>query len=359
MPRRLALISLCLALTGLAPAAAEARPRLLPLIDEPPATTHFKDAVLSGRSDARVAHAATTTGDFRAYPTKEGYSVGVAVSSRYATPDPTVAQSYVDFLDGLPHSTELRLLGVYIAPADEVLSLCGGDPGTLACYDAQSQLMVVPGEQTDTGFGVTTSYVITHEYGHHIANRRSNAPFNAFAFGPKYWSSYELVCDRAGKGELAPGNEAELYDRNPGEDWAETYARLKYPDQPWTFYDGIKPDAGAFAAAGKDVSDLWHANRTRIFQGNFRRGGASTRTFSFTLNLDGALSMRLRGPAKANYNLVAKSDGGGGGSTKAAGSRDVLSYKAACRTLPVENVTMTVKRVRGFGPFTLRLSYAG
>src|SRR4051812_22182580 len=104
MRRRLAIASLCLAVAGLAPAAADARPRLQPLIDQAPAATYFKDAVLTGgRKGSVTAHASVTSGDFKAYPTKEGYSVGVAVSSRYATPDPTAAQSYVDFLDGLPH----------------------------------------------------------------------------------------------------------------------------------------------------------------------------------------------------------------------------------------------------------------
>src|SRR5204863_8997949 len=122
-----------------------------------------------------------TTANFTALPTREGYSVRVAVSSRYTTPDPNIEQSCVDFLDGLPHSTELQDLGVYIAPADEVLSLCGGQEGTLACYDSGSQIMVVPGQQTDVAAdGVTTSYVITHEYGHHIANHRADAPFDAF-----------------------------------------------------------------------------------------------------------------------------------------------------------------------------------
>ena len=41
------------------------------------------------------------------------------------------------------------------------------------------------------------------------------------------------------------------------------------------------------------------------------------------------------------------------------GSRDVISYAAACRSLQVERVTIAVKRVSGAGPFNLRLSYAG
>jgi hypothetical protein len=361
MTRRLATLTLALAAgAGLAPAAAQTRPQLQPLLDQAPlAGGHFRDAVISrAAARGRLAHASASL-DFKAYPTSEGYSVGVAVSARYATFDPAVAQTYVSYLDSLPHSTELRRLGIYIAPADEVLTECGGQAGTLACYDSGSQIMIVPGEQTDSGYGVTTSYVITHEYGHHIANHRSNAPFDAFSWGPKYWASYEMVCDRTAKALLAPGNEADFYDRNPGEGWAETYAHMKYPDQPWQLTPILQPDTGAFAAAAKDISDLWHGPVTKVFRGSFGRGGSSTRSFKFTLNLDGALSVRLKGPSASNYNLQLSSTGGGGGRTSARGSRDAISYKAACRTQPSEVVTVTVKRVTGSGPFSARLSYDG
>lgn len=358
MPRRLATAAIGLVLFVIGPAAAQARSHAQPLLDVAPQTTYFKDAVLHSSRSLR-AHTSATTVHFQAYPTTEGYSVGVAISPNYVTPDPAIARSYVDFLDSLPHSTELAKLGVYIAPPAEVLSACGGAAGTLACYDSGSQIMVVPGEQTDQGYGVSTSYVVTHEYGHHIATFRSNAPFNAFTTGPKYWSSYEMVCDKSIQGQLFPGDEGDHYAANPGEDWAETYAHLKYRDQAWTFAPFVAPDDGAYAAAARDIGSPWTQPVTRVFKGTFGRAGTSTRTFQLTLNLDGAMSLRLKGPAKTNYNLAIASDGGGHGKTTAAGSRDSLSYKAVCRSLPAEHVTITVKRVKGAGPFTLRTTYAG
>jgi hypothetical protein len=358
MARRLALVVVPLVLAALLPAVAQAaRPRAQVLVDTPPAGFRFGDKVL--RSGAALRAHASDTAQFNAVPTKEGYSVAVAVSQRYTSPPPDIAQSYVDFLDSLPHGAELAQLKVYIAPPDEVSAVCGGPDGTLACYESGTHVMAVPGEQSTTPSGVTTSYVVTHEYGHHIADFRSNAPFSAFASGPKYWSSYEMVCDRASRGQLFPGDEADHYFENPGEGWAETYAHLKYPDVPWTFSTLMLPDAAAYAAAAQDVAAPWTNPVTSVFRGSFAKRGAKTRRFRFTLNLDGALSVRLQGPRRTNYDLSVASDGGGGGRTSAPGSRDSLSFNSACRTLPVEHITVAVRRISGSGPFTLRATYAG
>jgi hypothetical protein len=358
MLRRSAAAVFALVLTAALPAAAEARPRAQMLVDEPPLRASFKDAVVQS-SPAIKARASASTVQFNAFPTQEGYSVAAAISPRYANPDPAIARSYIDFLDSLPHSSELAKLAVYIAPADEVLAACGGAEGTLACYDSRSHIMVVPGEQTADSTGVTTSYVVAHEYGHHIAAFRSNAPFSAFTMGPKYWSSYEMNCNKATKGLLFPGNEAENYSKNPGEGWAETYAHMKYPDQKWIFDPIMQPDQGAFAAAARDIGEPWTRNRTKVFTGTFGARGSNSRRYVLTLTLDGSLSLRLKGPRDSNYNMVITSDGGGSGRTTAPGSRDRLAYKAVCRSLPAEHITLTVKRVKGSGPFSVRVSYAG
>src|SRR4051794_6661811 len=358
MPRLRMMLAFALGAALALPAAAAANPDAQPLVDQTPLGSHFKDRVVT--SSPRLARAAVS-GNWRSYPIKDGSHVSAAISDAYAnTLDPTVAKSYVDFLDSLDHGPELSSLRIFVAPPAEVLAECGGQAGTLACYDSGTKIMVVPGEQTDAdSSGVTTSYVVAHEYGHHIAASRSNAPFRAFSFGPKYWSSYERVCDRSVKGLLAPGNESDLYFSNPGEGWAETYAHLRYPDVSWDFNPLLKPDAGAYDAARKDVLTPWTRNVAKVFKGTFGRHGSRTRRFSFDLTLDGALHVRLRGPKKSNYNLFLSSNGRSEGKTSAAGSRDSVNYEAACREDATEHVTVGVKRVAGSGPFTVRVSYAG
>jgi hypothetical protein len=357
-PTRLTFAAVLFAFVSLPAVAAAAKPKAQPLRDVAPLGTHFKDRVFT--SSSRVAHA-SVSGTWASYPTKEGTAVSAAISDRYQNQLSTqVAQSYVDFLDSLDHGPELTQLKIFIAPPTEVTSECGGQDGTLACYDSRTKVMVVPGEEAPANpSGVTTSYVVAHEYGHHVAVSRSNDPFSAFSFGPKYWASYELVCNRASRGLLAPGDEAQYYLSNPGEGWAETYAHLKYPDIPWEFNPIMQPDAGAYDAARKDVLNPWQSPVTKVFKGSFGKRGSRTKRFGFDLTLDGSLAVRLTGPGKSNYNLFLSSNGKDEGKTSKPGSRDSVSYEAACRESQVEHVTVGVKRVKGSGPFRVRVTYAG
>lgn len=351
--------ALVAAIAAALPAAATARPTAQPLRDRAPLGSSFKDRVVT--SGGRQAHISAAS-DWRAYAAQDGTRLTAAISHRYSNQLSTdVAQTYVNFLDSLPHGRELSSLRIYIAPPDEVVADCGGQEGTLACYDSDTKIMTVPGQEVDAGAaGVTTSYVVAHEYGHHIAAARSNAPFRAFSYGPKYWSSYEMVCDRTLKHLLAPGDEDQFYLSNPGEGWAETYAQLKYPGVEWQYNPIMRPDAGAFAAATKDVLAPWWHPTTKLFTGTFRKRGAHTKRFSFELTLDGALSVRLYGPRGTNYSLHLTSNGRDEGApTKAPGSRDVVSYPAACRQQPAEHVVVAVKQLKGSGPFKVRVSYAG
>lgn len=346
-----------LGLLGLAPAALGAPLRRpVPLVDAAPASTAFVDRVGPvARSALRVVGRSPAV----SYAARDGLRVSVAFSSSYAA-DPAVAKSYVDFLDGLPHGSELGRLRVFIAPPDEVLAACGGEQGTLACYDPSTLTMTVPGEQLPSGAGgVTTSYVLAHEYGHHVARFRSNAPFPALSFGPKLWASQERVCLLTLQGRLAPGDEGANYLSNPGEAWADTYAHLTYPDVGWQFTPLLAPDAAAYDAARRDVLTPWTRSVTTVFHGRFARGGSSVRSFSFPLSLDGSLRVALSGPARANLDLALYSMGRRAGATSAPGSRDVYSQRFACREAPVERVVVRILRRSGAGPFSVAVTRAG
>ena len=145
--------------------------------------------------------------------------------------------------------------------------------------------------------------MITHEYGHHIAAHRSNAPLAALDFGPKRWSSYELVCSNTIDGKLAPGDEGDNYLSNPGEAWAEAYARLVFPLEAWRFTPLLKPTQGsALAADGRRRAAVDQAREHDVH-------GHEHHTFKLPITLDGAFTLKLDGPAKANYDLIVRSGG--------------------------------------------------
>ena len=328
-------VALCLPAALAFPAAAEAEP--------------FKDKVITGVR----AHAAQTQGTTQRYPTADGTLIPVTLADSY-TGDPAVGQTYATFLGTLPHGSELASLKVTVVPSSEVARACGGDPsdGILACYGADDQTMIVPGDQSQDS-SVSVKYVITHEYGHHIAAHRSNAPLAAIDFGPKRWSSYELVCQKASDGKLAPGDQGADYLSNPGEAWAEAYARLVFPAEGWRFTPLLKPTQGSALAAMADVAQPWVKRVSTTFR------GTGTKTFKLPITLDGAFTLQLAGPSRANYDIVVRSGSKTVEKTTRKNSKDRIHYRIACRDRRTETLRLTVLRRSGSGPYKLTATYAG
>jgi hypothetical protein len=359
MSRRIVLLSL--ALFAIAPAAAA---------QAAPFSDRVLDVTPSHSLKAKAAQA-TATNTIQV-PTAEGYSIPVSFTSE-VPPDPALAASYVAYLDSLPHGTELAKLTVLIAGPDQVDTLCGGQDGDgiLGCYGGTNEQMIVPstGLDTTTADGLySVRYVITHEYGHHIAANRSNDLYGATAIdmGPKYWSSYELVCDQSIEKKLFPGyegNDLEEYHANPGEDWAEVYARLTFPAQPWDFSPLLgPPDATALDAARRDVLTPWTKNTSKTFT---MPSGRDREAFDLPLTLDGKLSATVTGPKGSTVAVAITSGRQKVGKSKGTGARGTWKLSSGCREKPTETLTFLTTRKAGKngrganGAVTLKVSYPG
>jgi hypothetical protein len=301
----------------------------------------FRDRVITGTGS--LAHISQIQGETKRWPAADT-TIPVTVANSFKG-DPNVAGTYAAFIGTLPHGAEINSLKVIVVPSAEINRDCGGEDGDgiLACYSSDDQTMVVPGDAPqDTS--VSVDYVIAHEYGHHIARHRSNAPLPAIDFGPKRWASYELVCDKTDDGKLAPGDEGNNYAYNPGEAWAETYARLVFPQQAWMLAPLLSPDQGSYLAAAADVLQPWTKRTTTTFS------GTGTKTFKLPITLDGAFTVQA---SRTPSQIVLKS---GGQLVERARGRKRIHYRIACRDKQTETLRITVKTA---GSYTLKASYAG
>ena len=136
--------------------------------------------------------------------------------------------------------------------------------------------------------------LVTHEYGHHVADNRDNAPWQAVDYGTKRWATYVGVCRRAKSGELAPGDESSRYTFNPGEALAEDYRRAeRAPPRPpgdvlGVVDDSLYPDQTALDLLALDVTSPWTGNTTSSYAGSFTTR-SSGRGFTVATPLDGTL----------------------------------------------------------------------
>ncbi len=284
----------------------------------------------------------------------DGETTTIYVQDELLAADPGVAQRFADFLIRLVHGPELATLNLYLATVDGVKGICGG--AALGCYSPNAKAVVALGQDYRE---IAATSIVTHEYGHHVANSRVNDPWPAVDWGAKQWASYVNVCKREQGGELFPGDEAANYELNPGEDFAETYRvlnerRLGLPEMRWQVVDpSLYPDQGALDAVAQDVTTPWSANRASTYQGRFT-ARATGRGFRIQTPLDGNASVSLRAPAGSRFTLRVVDLGSGqqiGYSAAAGASKSVAFQVCGQRSLQVQ-----VKRVRGAGPFTLTVS---
>ena len=228
------------------------------------------------------------------YRTAAGELVTIYASNSYPV-DPALGQRWADLLGSLVHGSEISTVTVLLATPTQIARVCGAD--AVACYSPQGAVLYTPGE--DPGTDLSAEAVITHEYGHHVAANRTNAPWSALDSGPKRWASAMQVCARTRSGELFPGAEDPgHYTLNPGEGWAETYRVLNerkagLAEAPWQIVtQALYPTAAALTAAEQDVTSPWQAGTTTTQTAALST--KKTRTFTVATQLDGTVKMTLK-----------------------------------------------------------------
>lgn len=286
------------------------------------------------------------------YKVSTGENVTVYASNAYPM-DPALGQRWADFLASLAHGSELSKVTVMLSTDSEISRICGQD--ALACYSDRGALLYAPGQ--DPSSSLSAEAVITHEYGHHVAANRSNAPWNAIDWGPKRWSSSMQVCAATKQGRLYPGAEDPVrYQENPGEAWAETYRVLNQrllglPESPWEIVSqSLYPTSAALTAAQQDVTTPWTTNTTSTLKGVVTPR-SKTRTYTVTTPLDGAMKLTLntaRG-LRVSFDVLSSS-------TRVAhvtGSGTLARSTSVCGT---RSYRVRVTELKGRGAFQLAVS---
>ena len=157
-----------------------------------------------------AAARATATSSARRYPVHDGrgrrVTIGVSGSCTPANCDAANPQKIANFLGTILHGSEMNLLRVQLVSDNEMASICGS--GALACYFAGQNQMFLGGNDDVGPDGATREFVLTHEYGHHLADHRRNPPFTpTIDWGTKRWASFERVCQGVRIGAYFPGDE--------------------------------------------------------------------------------------------------------------------------------------------------------
>jgi hypothetical protein len=207
--------------------------------------------------------------------------------------------------------------------------------------------------------GITAQAVVTHEYGHHIANRRSNAPWPAVDWGTKRWASYLDVCRMTQSGDFFPGDEERFYELNPGEAFAEDYRvlnerRAGLPETPWRVVSpSFYPDQGTLDALALDVTTPWAGNTTSTYT-SVLGPRATGRGFRLATPNDGTFTARLTVPAKTRVVLRVLDPTSG--EVLAVDSTTAPSKRVSILLCGQRTLWVQVKRVSGSGPIALTVS---
>jgi len=294
------------------PAGALAGIAMILLLAAPAAGAERVRDIVIDDPGAAAAHISATTSAVR-YPVNDGSGATVAVSvtsACQASCDAVDPQGIASFLGTLIHGPEISLLTVQLDAPFQIEFDCGY--GAQACYFPSEDKIVISGSDMSAYDGASREFVLAHEYGHHVASHReSPAPFPAaIDWGTPRWSSHERICQAHRRGALVPGDEGLSYYENPGEAFAEAFARYHFREgEPkWKWAAFLEPDADAFRAIREDTLHPWLGRTVIRVEGRAPAGRQATAT-SFRTPLDGTVSLRP-GDERRRYQLSLTSPSG-------------------------------------------------
>jgi hypothetical protein len=252
----------------------------------------------------RAAKLARASLAYRGGPitTSTGETVDVRVSDALPL-ETSTPEGWAEFLAKLTHGPELARLTTFIVTFDEVQEICGSR--AIGCYGQNR--MVAPGE---IAADISPEEVVRHEYGHHVASHRVNAPWAAVDWGPKRWASAANVCAKVSRREAFPGDEGPNYALNPGEAWAETYRlmderKVGITTATWPIVSrSFFPSEAALASAEQDVLSPWTAARTTLSTRVFGRRTPRIWWIPLATPLDGSLRISAALPEGATSEVA-------------------------------------------------------
>jgi hypothetical protein len=308
-----------------------------------------------GAASARISASASA----QRYSIGDGSGATIAVEVTAACAESceiTDPQRVANFIGTLIHGDEVDLLTVQLDTEYQLGYDCGF--GAEACYFSGDNKIVIGGYEEADGEGASFEFVLTHEYGHHVAQHRDMpAPFgSAIDWGTEHWASVEHVCQGKRSGRFYPGDEGTHYFEDPGEAFAEAFAHYRFPNLPvqWRYAPALRPTPASFRAIREDTLEPWRGRTSLVLSGHVPARGEGAAVESLSTPLDGTVSLRPDSLRRHGYELALRSRAGRllRRSDRGLGPRHQLDYTVCGQ--PHLRLVITSTTAHG-GPFRLNI----